>query len=47
MRLGVPASPSENIGHSGPNAREVVCIDLKLVPKLQLPIVKSRVSTIS
>ena len=46
MGLGVSISTAEDIGHSGSENREVVCIDFKLVLQLKLPIVEYKVGSI-
>jgi len=46
MRLCVPTSTAENVGHFSLGSREVVRINFKLVLQLKLPIVKYRVSSV-
>jgi len=46
MRLYVPTSTAEDVGHFSLGSREVVRIDFKLVLQLNLPIVKYRVSSV-
>jgi len=46
MRLYVPASTAEDIGHFSLGSREVVYINFKLVLQLNLLIVKYRVSSV-
>jgi len=46
MRLYIPASTAEDIGHFSLGSREVICINFKLFLQLKLLIVKYRVSSI-
>ena len=45
MRLYIPASTAEDIGHFSLGSREVVRINFKLILQLKLPIIKCRVSS--
>jgi hypothetical protein len=46
VRLGVPTSTAEDVGHFSLNSREVVRINFKLILQLKLPIIKGRVSSV-
>jgi len=46
MRLCVPTSTAEDIGHFSLGSREVVYINFKLVLQLKLLIVEYRVSSV-
>jgi len=46
MRLCVPASTAEDVGHFSLDSREVVRINFKLVLQLKLLIVECRVSSV-
>jgi len=46
VRLGVPTSMAKDIGHSGSRGRKVVYINFKLVLKLELLVIKGRISSI-
>jgi len=46
MRLCIPTSTAEDVGHFSLGSREVVRINFKLILQLKLPIVKYRVSSI-
>jgi len=46
MHLYVPAGMAKDIGHLSLSSREVVCINLKLILQLKLPIIKYRVSSV-
>jgi len=46
MRLCVPTSTAEDIGHFSLGSREVVCINFKLILQLRLLIIKYKVSSV-
>jgi len=46
MRLYIPTSIAEDIGHLSLSSIEVVCINLKLILQLKLLIIKYRVSSV-
>jgi len=46
MRLYVPTSTAEDVGHFSLSSREVAYINFELVLQLKLPIVKRRVSSV-
>ena len=46
MRLYIPTSTAEGVGHFSLSSREVVRIDFKLILQLKLLIVKYRVSSV-
>jgi len=46
MRLYVPTSTAEDVGHFSLGSREVVRINFKLILQLKLLIIKYRVSSV-
>jgi len=46
MRLYIPTSTAEDIGHFSLGSREVVYINFKFILQLKLPIIKYRVSSV-
>jgi len=46
MRLYIPASTAEDVGHFSLGNREVIYINFKLILQLKLLIVKYRVSSV-